>query len=447
MALRARGPRSGDISTFSHNWQIGPARRQYDRARVSTEPTQGLRVRRINSSAFRIARRGTSREINRQISLNLVREKQPISRADLARLMGLRPGAVSLIVIDLLRSGLGFEGAKGESKGGRRPTPLYLETRRRCTVAIDINASQTSILATDLLGNALSPVTEFPTGQQPKPFVKELGARVERLLADHPAFGQCLGIGVVVSGLVDLHGGRLRYSPTLGWRDVDLAGPLGAATKLPVSIENSVKACILAQVWAVSGDASVDGPVACVNGSDGVGVGIAVDGKLLRGANNIAGEFGHIPLNMFGPICSCGARGCLEAYVSNRAIVARYLSADASWSGLPAPGGPTVDEIIASARAGDSRALETLRETGYYLGQGFATIVKSVDPKRIYIGGEITGGWDLIVSMVRDALRERALVREAGETEIRVVQLSEHPRLRGAAALVLTPAFAAPTVA
>ena len=404
-------------------------------------------MRRINSSAFRIARRGTSREINRQISLNLVREKQPISRAELARLLGLRPGAVSLIVNDLLRSGLLFEGAKAQSKGGRRPTQLYIETRRRCSVAIDINASQTSIVATDLLGAALMEVSEFPTGRHPKLFVKELGGRVGQILADHPEFGHCIGIGVVVSGLVDLHGGQLKYSPTLGWRDVDLVGPLSAMTRLPVSLENSVKACILAQVWAVSGDQPVDGPVAFVNVSDGVGVGIAVDGKLLRGANNIAGEYGHVPLNMYGPICSCGRRGCLEAYVSNRAVIARYHGTDPSWAGLPPPGTVTVGDIIARARGGEGRALETLRETGYYLGQGFATIVKSVDPSRIYIGGEITEGWDLFVSMVRDALRERALIREGGETELRVVGLSEHPRLRGAAALVLTPAFAAPTVA
>jgi N-acetylglucosamine repressor len=404
-------------------------------------------VRRINSSAFRIARRGTSREINRQISLNLVREKQPISRAELARLMGLRAGAVSLIVNDLLRSGLVFEGAKGASKGGRRPTQLYLETRRRSAIAIDINATQTSILATDLLGGALMEVSAVPTGREPKVFVKALGARIQQILADHPEFGHCVGIGVVVSGVVDRHGGQLKYSPTLGWRDVDLVGPLSAITKLPVSLENSVKACILAEVWSVSGDQPVDGPVAFVNVSDGVGVGIAVDGKLLRGAHNLAGEFGHVPLNMFGPICSCGRRGCLEAYVSNRAIIARYLGIDPSWSGVPPAGTVTVEDVIARARAGEGRALETLRETGYYLGQGFATIVKSVDPSRIYVGGEITDGWSLFSSMVREGLRERALIGEAGETEIRVVGLSEHPRLRGAAALVLTPAFAAPTVA
>ncbi len=404
-------------------------------------------MRRINSLDFRIARRGTSREINRQISLNLVREKQPISRAELSRLMGLRPGAVSLIVNDLLRSGAIFEGAKGRSTGGRRPTYLYIETRQRCAIAIDIAASCTSIVATDLLGHPLLTPAEFRTGRSPERLVAELGARIGSLLTDHPEFGACVGVGVVVSGLVDLKGARLKYSPTLGWRDVDLVGPLGDATGLPVVVENSVKACILAQVWAVTGDAHTEGPVAFVNVADGIGVGIAVEGKLLRGAHNFAGELGHVPLNMYGPLCSCGGRGCWEAYASNRAIVARYLGIDASWSGLPAPGSLTVADVVARARDGEARALETLRETGYYLGRGFATIVKSIDPSRIYVGGDITVGWDLLASMVEDALREQALSGDDAATEIRVVQLDEHPRLRGAAALVLTPAFAAPTVA
>jgi len=241
--------------------------------------------------------------------------------------------------------------------------------------------------------------------------------------------------------------GRLEYSPTLGWRDVDLMKPLKAATRLPVVVENSVKACILAQVWTLRGDAPVDGPVAFVNVSDGVGVGIAVDGKLLRGINSMAGEFGHVPLNMYGPRCSCGQKGCWEAYVSKRATIARYLGADPSWPASGELGTLTVDDIIARARGAESRAVETLRETGYYLGRGFATLVKAIDPRRIYVSGEITGAWDLIAPSVREALREQALTPQAGETEILTVPLDEHPRLRGAAALVSSPAFAAPVVA
>jgi len=404
-------------------------------------------MRRISPTAFRIARRGTSREINRQIALNLVRSKQPISRADLARLMGIRRGAISLLVNDLLRSGLVFEAAKGESKRGRKPMHLHIDSRRRCAVAVDISATRTSILVTDLVGHPLVDVSEFPTRRRPQGLVKEVAGNIGRILAEHPEVGDCVGVGVVVSGVVDLDGRRLRFSPTLGWRDVDLLVPLKAATKLPVVVENSMKACILAQVWAVRGDAPVDGAVAFVNVSDGVGVGIAIDGKLLRGAHNIAGEFGHVPLSMDGPHCACGQSGCWEAYVSNRATIARYLGADLSWPGSAVLEGPNVEEIVARARAGESRAVETLRETGYYLGRGFATIVKAIDPRRVYVGGEIIIAWDLIESTVREALREAALVRDTGELEIRTVSLGERPRLRGAAALVSTPAFAAPVVA
>lgn len=404
-------------------------------------------MRRINSAAFRVARRGTSREINRQIALNLVRERQPISRAQLGRLMGVRAGAISLLVNDLIGSGLVFEGDKGESKIGRRPRHLHIETRERCALAVDISASRTSLMATDLVGRPLIDVSSFPTKHRPQALVKDLVHEIKRVLREHPECGECVGLGVVVPGMVDLDGGRLKHCPTLGWRDVDILEPLQAAIRLPVFVENWCKACVLAQVWAVTGDVPMDGPVAFVNVSDGVGVGIAIDGKLLRGAHNISGEFGHVALNMYGPRCSCGQRGCWEAYVSQRATIARYLGADPSWSGSAEPSEPTVLEIVARARAGEGKALETLRETGHYLGRGFATIIKTIDPTCVYVGGDITEGWDLIALTVREALREQALISEAGETEIRVVPLGEHPRLRGAAALVSSPAFAAPNVA
>jgi predicted NBD/HSP70 family sugar kinase len=404
-------------------------------------------MRRISTTAFRIARRGTSREINRQIALNLVRSKQPISRADLARLMGVRRGAISRLVKDLLRAKQVFEGPKGESKRGRKPRQLYIETRRRCALAVDISASRTLMLVTDPLGHPLLDIQEFPTRPRPQVLVRQLARNIDRILAEHPELGECLGVGVAIAGLVDADSGHLRFAPTLGWRDVDLLKPLQAAIKLPVVVENSVKACVLAQVWAVRGHAPVDGPVAFVNASDGVGVGIAIDGQLLRGAHNNAGEFGHVALSMDGPRCACGHKGCWEAYVSVRATVARYRGTDPSWPASAELGDTTVETIIARARAGEARALSTLRETGYYLGRGFATIVKAVEPRRVYMSGEITEAWDLVLPSVLEAMREQALIREAGETEILVVPLGEHPRLRGAAALVNSPVFAAPVVA
>jgi predicted NBD/HSP70 family sugar kinase len=359
--------------------------------------------------------------------------------------MGVRRGIVSRLVDELLEAGLVFEGAKGESRRGRKPMHLHIESRRRCVVAVDVSASHTSLMATDLVGHPLVGVTDLPTRRRPALVVKDVAAAIARLLGEHPDLGACAGVGVAVSGLVD-PAGRLRFSPTLGWREVDLASPLREATRLPVVVENSTKACILGQVWAVRGDAPVEGPVAFVNVSDGVGVGVAVDGRLLRGAHNAAGEFGHVPLDMYGPLCSCGQRGCWEAYVSKRAVIARYRGTDPSWPASVETASVTLEHVLARARAGESRALETLRETGFFLSRGLATIVKAVDPRRIYVGGEITAAWDLLAPTLREGLRSDDVVRETGEPEILTVPLGEHPRLRGAAALVHTRAFAAPDV-
>jgi N-acetylglucosamine repressor len=415
-------------------------------------------MRRISPTTFRIARRGTSREINRQIALNLVRSQQPISRADLARLMGIRRGAISRLVEDLIRTKQVFEAEKldvpapadapaREGKRGRRPRHLYIETRRHCALAVDISAGHTLLQATDPLGEPLLDIEELPARRDPDGLVRELARSIQCFLTKHPEIGDCLGVGVVVAGLVDPERGRLRYAPTLGWRELDIREPLESLIKLPVVVENSVKACVLALIWATHGHAPVDGPVAFVNASDGVGVGIAIDGQLLRGAHNFSGEFGHIPLNMNGPRCACGRKGCWEAYVSVRATVARYLGRDLSWPGCAEPTKVTVRSIVAQARAGEARAIETLLETGNYLGRGLSTIVKAIEPRRIYMSGEIAEAWDLMLPAVQEAMREEALVPELADPEIITVPLGDQPRLRGAAALVTSPAFAAPVVA
>jgi predicted NBD/HSP70 family sugar kinase len=404
-------------------------------------------MRRINPTDFRIAHRGTSREINRQIALNLVRTRQPISRAELARLMGVRRGAISRIVQDLIDTGQLFEGAKGESKRGRKPQHLYIETRQRCVVAVDISASRTLVQVTDPLGHPLLPMEEVATPAEPDTVVAQLGEGITTLLAAHPEVGQCLGVGVAIAGIVDPIVGRLRTAPTLGWQNVDLRAPLEEVLDLPVVVENSVKACVLAQVWAVRGEEQVEGPVAFVNASDGVGVGIAVDGQLLRGAHNSAGEFGHIPLSMEGPLCACGQRGCWEAYVSVGATVARYAGTDVSWSRTGEPPAVAMAAVIERAQAGEARAIATLRETGTFLGRGLSMVLKAVEPIRIYMSGEITEGWDIALPAVRQAMRDAALIPEAADCEIVIVPLGDHPRLRGAAALVTSPAFAAPVVA
>ena len=407
-------------------------------------------MRKINPHDFTVARRGTTREINRQIALNLIRAHQPISRADLARLMNVRRGVASLLVSELLNESLIFEGALGAAVGrGRRPTFLYIDSRQRCVIGVDIRASRTYILVTDVMGKQLGVVSSFQTTKDVHLLTQELAKRIKQVLADYKEISACEGVGVVVPGMVDPTDGRVWHAPTLGWRDINLRDPLAAALGIPVTIENSGKACALAQLWTTRGDVVASTNSVFVSISDGVGTGVVVNGELLRGRHNTAGEFGHVPLSIDGPRCSCGATGCWEAYVSNLATLSRYFGRELSDS-RPRDAESanfTVEDLIAQARVGDAKALAAINSTARYLGLGLASIINSLDPARIYIGGEITTAWSLIEPIVRGALRERTLTDFGGTTEIHIVPAEEHPRLRGAVALVAAPAFAAPMVA
>ena len=401
-------------------------------------------MRRIDPSRFYIATRGTSRQINRQIALTLISSHQPISRADLARRMALRRGAVGLLIQELLAEGHIVEGSTGQTPRGRKPTLLYINTRQRSSVAIDVRASRTFLMLADPMGRPRSDITSFPTTRDPRRLAADLAERIRRLIAAHPDAGRCEGIGVVVPGMVDHATSRVIHAPTLGWRDVDIREPLARATGLSVHVENSGRACALAQMWEARHVAAPVRNLVFVSVSDGVGVGIVVNGELLRGRHYIAGEFAHMPLNIDGPRCSCGANGCWEAHISNLATLTRYfgrpvdVSADRPF---------TMEDLVARARSGDGKAVAALHATARYLGLGLGGVVNIMNPDCVFIGGEITTAWDLIDTTVRAALAERALTPAAAGTDIVTVSAEEHPRLRGAAMLVAGPAFAAPVVA
>lgn len=396
----------------------------------------------------RVAHRGTPREINRQILLNLVRAWQPVSRADLARLMGTRRGAISLIVNDLIAEGVLFEGAKGETARGRKPQFLYIDSRNRSVFAVDVRPTRTYVMVTDLLTEPVVGVSSFATQGDAGRFVKTLADRIRRVRDEHKDLGRCEGIGLVVPGMVDSAGACISFAPRLGWRDVPLRDLLAKETGLAVHIENSGRACAIAQVWGVRREAGRSSDFVFLSVSDGLGVGFVVNGEVVRGRHNVAGEFGHVPLDIDGPPCACGAKGCWEAYVSNLATLSRYFGRELSpRKPIPAEVASfTVEDLVARARGGDAKALRALQATARYLGLGLASVVNAVDPARIFISGEIIAAWDLLESTVREALATRVLAPAALSIEITPVPAPEHPRLRGAAALVTAPIFAAPRV-
>jgi N-acetylglucosamine repressor len=398
-------------------------------------------VRKINPNDFSVARRSTARDINRQIALNLVRERQPISRAGLARSMNTTRGTAGMLVNELIAEGLIYEGAAGDAPRGRKPVSLYVRTRDRLVIAADVRVSRIDVMLSDFGGRQIALETLDPICS-PAEFVRQFARRVRAIRKKNDAAGQCEGIGVVVPGMVDRDTGRVINAPQLGWRDVDIRSPLAKATGLPVFVESAGRACALAQMWLGREDGPGAGNFIYISVSDGVGTGLVIGGELVRGHNQIAGEFGHMPLSLDGPRCACGAAGCWMAYVSNLATISRYNLSNNS-SDIK---GLTVSGIIQQARDGDVKAIAAIQTTARYLGLGLVTIIHGVDPARIYIGGEITAAWDLIEPTLLSAVAERALTGEAVRTVIQPSRI-EHPRLRGAAALVAAPTFAAPRLA
>jgi predicted NBD/HSP70 family sugar kinase len=405
-------------------------------------------LRKINTSRFHRATRTTPREINRQIVLNLVREHAPLSRADLARRMEVGRGMVTSLVNELIAEGSVYEGAMGYVPRGRKPRMLHIRTADRLVVGVDVRFSLTYVMLADFDGRQVALET-FGTRFDPADLVPELATRIRTMLRAHGADSNCEGIGLVMPGMVDRRTGRVLNSPQLGWRNVDVRDALASATGLPVHVENAPIACALAQMWL--NPRRIDGVdnFVYVTVSDGVGTGVVVQGEVLRGNGDTAGEFGHIPLSMDGPRCLCGMDGCLEAYTSNLATLARYRGIDV---GDPRSRlrlreeGLTVTDLIGRARSGDEKARDALLESARYLGVGLAGIIHAINPARIIVGGELTGAWDLLEETVRTTVQRRSLTGAAGSTPI-LPEESRFPRLLGAAALVVAPVFAAPKVA
>lgn len=403
-------------------------------------------MRKIDLTNFQVATSETARDINRRIVLNLVRQHQPISRADLARRSGLQRSTVSVITEQLINEQWVIEGASGHAPRGRRPRFLHLNKERVGIIGINIRPAVTMIALADLDAQFLAQES-MPTAQNPEQFIADLSARLRNLIKTYPEISY-EGIGVSLPGRIDVVTQRMVFAPNLGWGDVDLKTPLEKATGLPVELENAANACALAEIWFGRYSEGVDNLLA-VTVSEGIGGGLILNGQLVRGSTGAAGEFGHVTMVEDGLECRCGNRGCWEMYASNYAAV-RYYAQEA----VPQRNGkandksteaPTFDDLMRLADQGAPKAIEALERMANYLGQGIALLVTGLAPDVIVIIGEVTRVWDHIGPIVNETVKKRSFTHAA--TRIIPTDPASNPRLRGTIALVLQKHFGAPTVA
>jgi len=387
-------------------------------------------MRKIDLNNLQAASSETARDINRRIVLNLIRSRQPISRADLARSSGLQRSTVSVIVDQLIKEGWVVEGLMGRLPRGRRPIFLRLNARR-AIIGIDIRPSRTIIATADI--NAHFDSQEIlPTPADPRKAVRQLAVRLQHLMRSRPGMS-FEGIGVSLPGRIDSKSNKLCFAPNLHWHSIDIKTPLTRATGLEVELENAANACALAEAWFGPNDSTRDLVVVTV--SEGIGTGVFMNGQLVRGPDGMAGEFGHTTLEVNGPLCGCGNRGCWEMLASNRAAVRYY-----SRSGETA-NSPSYLELLALADQGDVKAAKALDTQALFLGRGLRMLATGLAPVAIVIVGEITRAWHRLAPANEKEVTTYPLPGKM--PRIQPAYDGETARLRGTVALVLQKHFAA----
>jgi predicted NBD/HSP70 family sugar kinase len=370
-----------------------------------------------------------ARDINRQIVLNLIRTRHPISRADLARVSGLQRSTISLIVEELIEETWVVEGATGRLPRGRRPTFLRLN-EERLIIGVDIRPTQTTVAVADVNGK-FTAREMIKTAADPAVGVEDLIQCLQRIIASCRD-RKIEGIGISLPGRFDKGAGRLVFAPNLKWGDFDLRNRITAATGLEVELENAANACVLAAVWF---DRMNDySNLVVVTVSEGIGTGILVNGNLLRGQNGMAGEFGHVPLDPTGPLCGCGSHGCWEVYASNNAALRYYLETGSKANRLTFP------DLLSLADQGDARAAKALEKMAHYVGRGMRMIVAGLAPKRIIVIGDLTRSWSRLGPLIESEVRAQVL---PGGVVPELIPVHEDglARLRGTIALVLEKHF------
>ena len=263
---------------------------------------------------------------------------------------------------------------------------------------------------------------------------------VRELAATH----QVTAVGIGAAGWIDRGRSTVRYAPNLAWRDECLQEQIAAAVDLPVVVENDANAAAWAE-FRFGAARDIDSSMVMFTVGTGIGGGLVLDGRLVRGGFGIAGELGHVSAVPDGEPCGCGRRGCLEQYASGRALVRRARDAAARHpecaanllslvdGDLDAITGPVV---TTAARAGDKVACEAIQETGRWLGVGLADLVQILDPEVLVVGGGVAEAGELLLGPAREAYHQALAARgRLPVASVRVARLANNAGVVGAADL------------
>jgi predicted NBD/HSP70 family sugar kinase len=361
--------------------------------------------------------------------LRLLRAAQPISRAELARRVGVNRSTVTDTFKPLIAAGVVREEAlsvpaPGASRNlGRPPTALTFSDEHGFFVGVNVGVRRTAVGLSTLTGEVLAE-EEFDTPSEPAGALATMRETVGRLA--RRAGGRRLRvIGVSVPGPTDAARQKITYAPHLGWHDVAVAdalrfdgegGPAKAETSVPVVVENDATAAALYELRLRLGRAESErlDDFVLVRSGTGLGVGLVLGGEVFRGdalGEGFAGEFGHMTIVAGGKQCRCGNRGCWEMYASASAASALYTGDRVQLGGQSAP---RFVEIVGRAEGGELRAQRTLGRVGEYLGIGIANVITGLGVTRVIVSGRLVYGWKFMREPLHAAVAQSMAGRLSG---------------------------------
>jgi len=325
------------------------------------------------------------KRINSLALLRLVKSEAGLSRADLAKRSGLTKSTVSLLVQELIDEGWLCEREITVSGSiGRRPTPLQLDADRLALMGAEIGVDYLNVVACNLRGDLLdSRMQAFEHADLPR----TLQALARMVAEQHKALRKqgrrALGLGVGIPGTVDARGERIGVVPNLAWHDREIHAPLAQALakagvqEVPATVLNEANAAALSE-YVFGTDHAFDSLVYLSIGI-GLGGGIVLGDRLHLGHDGAAGEVGHTILQLDGPLCRCGAHGCAESFVSQRAV-------SLDLTGAASPILP-MGELLRRLQGGDAAVLQAVQRAGRYLGMLMHNLCNTIDPAVIVLGG------------------------------------------------------------
>ncbi len=350
------------------------------------------------------------------------RSGESVSQADLVRRTGLASGTVSTIVRDLAASGI----VTTVAGSGRRGTAVRLAHGAGLVAGIDFGHHHVAAAVGDMAGSVLAkarrPLDPNHDAIDGLELAKDLlDTLVGEAATDHAAIRN-IGLGLPAPIANDI----VMSSAILpGWVGLNARETAAQVLGARVLVENDANLGALAE-WR-HGHGRGHRNIVFVKASSGLGAGLILDGRLFRGSDGTAGEIGHVTLDERGPLCRCGSRGCLEAYVSTRTALALMEEH------MP---GADLDAVIDAARSGDAAARRVLEDAGLHLGWGLAALVNLVAPDLVIIGGDMARAGDLVLQPALTGMRRHALP-DAAPTDVVAAQLGERASLIGALTLAI----------